>query len=239
MEKELGFTRSDIIGKLEENGYLVLPKGTKVDLTLLFDRPQSNTINLADTKSFFESSSERIKKFSDVMLEDDILVNNIVGFYWAEEEDTYEFLLTNANLLELERRIKKFSDVMLEDDILVNNIVGFYWAEEEDTYEFLLTNANLLELERERFEFERSVLEMFDFSDYQEEEYPQDLGDIDMPIFNHDNPQEGKVIREMMRSFGNRISPVYKDLNKSFLQSLPVDFGDTEDLDYLTVTIKV
>lgn len=194
MEKELGFTRSDIIGKLEENGYLVLPKGTKVDLTLLFDRPQSNTINLADTKSFFESSSERIKKFSDVMLEDDILVNNIVGFYWAEEEDTYEFLLTNANLLELER---------------------------------------------ERFEFERSVLEMFDFSDYQEEEYPQDLGDIDMPIFNHDNPQEGKVIREMMRSFGNRISPVYKDLNKSFLQSLPVDFGDTEDLDYLTVTIKV
>lgn len=194
MEKELGFTRSDIRGKLEENGYLVLPKGTKVDLTLLFDRPQSNTINLADTKSFFESSSERIKKFSDVMLEDDILVNNIVGFYWAEEEDTYEFLLTNANLLELER---------------------------------------------ERFEFERSVLEMFDFSDYQEEEYPQDLGDIDMPIFNHDNPQEGKVIREMMRSFGNRISPVYKDLNKSFLQSLPVDFGDTEDLDYLTVTIKV
>lgn len=194
MEKELGFTRSDIRGKLEENGCLVLPKGTKVDLTLLFDRPQSNTINLADTKSFFESSSERIKKFSDVMLEDDILVNNIVGFYWAEEEDTYEFLLTNANLLELER---------------------------------------------ERFEFERSVLEMFDFSDYQEEEYPQDLGDIDMPIFNHDNPQEGKVIREMMRSFGNRISPVYKDLNKSFLQSLPVDFGDTEDLDYLTVTIKV
>jgi hypothetical protein len=65
------------------------------------------------------------------------------------------------------------------------------------------------------------------------------LGDIDMFTFTHDNPEEGQIIQEMLEAFGERISPLYSSLNKRFVQSLHINTGSIEDLDFLTVTIRI
>lgn len=194
MEKELGFSRSDIRDKLKEDGYLILPKGMEVDLTLLFADPKSNTAILPNNKSFFESTSPRVDELPGIILEDEILVNHIVGYARDEQKDTYEFLLTNANILRLEE---------------------------------------------EQLELERFILNQFDFSNYQEAEYPENLGDIDMFAFTHDNSEEGQTIQGMLEAFGDRISPLYNSLNKRFVQSLHIDTGSIEDLDFLTVTVRI
>jgi hypothetical protein len=79
MEKELGFSKSDMRDKLKEDGYLILPKGMEVDLTLLFADPKSNTAILPNNKSFFESTTSRVDEPPDKILQNEILVNHIVG----------------------------------------------------------------------------------------------------------------------------------------------------------------
>jgi len=108
-EKIEGIHSEEIEEQLAQKGYLVLEKGTKYDLELIYTPSDQEPVylNIRGRKIPQPKRSEYVTH-PGLVLREPILVGRYVSHHKEGKREVYGFPLTNAKLLYLERESKEF-----------------------------------------------------------------------------------------------------------------------------------
>lgn len=114
-EKIEGIHLEDIEEQLAQKGCLVLEKGTKYDLELVYtpSDQESVSLDIGGEKDFQPKRSKRVI-YPDLELEEPILVGKYISYDSRKgERGLYKFPLTNEEILSLEEESRDFQGELL------------------------------------------------------------------------------------------------------------------------------
>jgi len=104
MEQE-GIPFEDVTERLAKEGYIILEKGTRYDLELVYTPSDQEPVYLdIGEEKVLQPKRDRYVTYPDLELKEPILVGRYVSYRRGEKKGEYKFPLTNAKILHLEER---------------------------------------------------------------------------------------------------------------------------------------